>query len=358
MRKHIAYLLCACILSLNLLACGLAGPAGENPNGSQVVRGSGKLVQETRPVSGFHGVSLETLGEMEIQYGDQESLRIEAEDNLIQYFQVRVENGVLKIGGEDKLSLDPTLPVKFFVTVKALDRIEASSLGSIWAHALEAENFAIRLSSAGNVVVEALKAGRVDLVVGSLGTLQVGRLEAGQLDVQLSSSGNLEIDTGLVGELKVLLTNLGSLKASNLDTVQGAQGGSLEVKVESSGSVELGALSADTAEFRLASIGGVSIRTLNTGRLQAWVEGSGDLAIGAGQVGEQIVTLSSLGSYQAGALACDRAEVKISGSGSAEIQATQLIQGELSSIGHLRYKGSPVVEVSATGTGQVEQVTP
>jgi hypothetical protein len=49
---------------------------------AEFVRGSGKITSEARPVQNVHGVALTTMGELAITQGDQESLRVEAEDNL------------------------------------------------------------------------------------------------------------------------------------------------------------------------------------------------------------------------------------------------------------------------------------
>jgi hypothetical protein len=56
------------------------------------VRGSGNVVEETREVSGVSGVELATLGTLHVEIGESESLRIEAEDNLLEYIETDVRN--------------------------------------------------------------------------------------------------------------------------------------------------------------------------------------------------------------------------------------------------------------------------
>ena len=52
------------------------------------VRGSGRVSERSIRYAGITGVHLATLGELEIQLGDTEELRIEADDNLLEHFEV------------------------------------------------------------------------------------------------------------------------------------------------------------------------------------------------------------------------------------------------------------------------------
>ena len=62
--------------------------------GGKKVRGSGDVVSEEFPVDGITGVNLATIGKLYIELGDEEKLIIEAEDNLMEYFEIDVHRGV------------------------------------------------------------------------------------------------------------------------------------------------------------------------------------------------------------------------------------------------------------------------
>ena len=81
----------------------------------QGIPGSGRVVEETRQVSGFTGIELATFGDLHIQVGEKEELRIEAEDNLIEHFVVSVHAARLKIETQPGVSLRPTKPVNFYL---------------------------------------------------------------------------------------------------------------------------------------------------------------------------------------------------------------------------------------------------
>ncbi len=358
MKNKVLLLFWAGMLLLGLLSCSISGAPPQPAAGAQsVVRGSGRLAEETRPVSGIHAVNLATIGELEIVFGEREELRVKAEDNLLPLFQSTVSGGVLTIESAGPHGLEPARPVKFFLTVKELDSLEASSLGDIRVSEVETGSFTARLSSSGKVTMGALKAGKVNLVVSSLGSLERDRLEAGRLEVDISGSGSLGIKAGQVQDLEARLTSLGSLAAGGLDMPEGSQG-RLRVELSGSGSLELGDLHAASASLSLGSIGEAVIESLHAGSLLVQVDGSGSLQIHSGKVSEQRVTLTSLGGYQAGKMECDRAEVKITGSGSAEVHVSQYLKAELENIGWLRYTGSPQVDQVVSGSGGVEQAAP
>ena len=84
-RSHLALVMAVFLLSsLGCFCCGInfGGPRVAWPWG---LRGSGRMAEEERPVSGIIGVDLATFGDLTIEVGEQEGLSIEAEDNLIPY---------------------------------------------------------------------------------------------------------------------------------------------------------------------------------------------------------------------------------------------------------------------------------
>ncbi len=183
-------------LTLLLLLCGATLSACVVTVGD-TVRGSGNVISEDRPVSGITGVALTTVGELTIEMGDQESLRIEAEDNLLQYFQTTVSGGVLTIETEPGVNLRPKEAIHYYLTVETLE--------------------SIRTSSSGNVSAPTLDTGQLTIEIASSGERRIGvALEADSLEVRLSSSGRLGIGGGQVAAQDVKLSSSGDYEAGDL----------------------------------------------------------------------------------------------------------------------------------------------
>ena len=115
------------------------------------IRGCGDVVSETYRVKGFSAVSLSTCGDLHIEVGDRESLRVVAQENLHRHFDIEVSGETLKIKTRRRVSLSPTKRVEFLLTVKELDTIFLSGSGNVFAPDLEADQFLVGVSGSGDV---------------------------------------------------------------------------------------------------------------------------------------------------------------------------------------------------------------
>lgn len=194
------------LTSLILLACSITAPLGLG----STVRGSGNVIEESRTVSGVNGVELATFGNLTIEIGDSESLRIEAEDNLMEHIEVEVRSGKLRIGTQGNVRLDATRPVNYYLTVTGLDTIEISSSGDIQAPDLEAERFSINISSSGDLEIGVLNADTLDVSISSSGNLDIAGGQVQSQDVTISSSGNYTAPDLVSAEADVRLSSSGS----------------------------------------------------------------------------------------------------------------------------------------------------
>ncbi len=229
------------LATLVLSACSIGN--------ARTVRGSGNVVEETREVSDVSGVNLATIGHLTIEVGDTESFRIEAEDNLLEYFETGVRGGKLRIETQNNVRLETTKPVRYYLTVTGLDTLEISSAGNIEAPDLEAEQFSITISSAGNLEMGDLEADTLTVKISSSGDVTMGALNAETLEVDIGSTGNLDIGGG---EVK-----------------------SQDINIGSTGNYTAQDLASDEAEVRLSSAGSATIWVLDN--LKANLSSSGDL---------------------------------------------------------------------------------
>ncbi|MGD8475232.1 MAG: DUF2807 domain-containing protein [Anaerolineae bacterium] len=149
----------------------------------KLVVGSGNVIKESRPVSGFRAVELAGPGELFIQQGQEESLRVEAEDNLIQYFTSEVVDGTLKIGLRGRVGMNTKQTMRFYVTAKHLDTIIVSSLATVTASALETAQLTVRVGDGGRVKIETLMADRLVVHVDGLSSLSIASGEVGEQDL-------------------------------------------------------------------------------------------------------------------------------------------------------------------------------
>ena len=142
-KRGFAPALAVLLLAIACLPCALVG--------WPIVRGSGNVVEEEVDVSGFNAVELACSGDLTIVLGDEEGLRIEAEDNLIAYMDIRVEGDTLRIGYKPAVWLLNTRPVRFYVTAKSLDTVLLAGSGDITAPDMEGDRVSVRISGSGDI---------------------------------------------------------------------------------------------------------------------------------------------------------------------------------------------------------------
>lgn len=213
------------------------------------VQGSGHVISEERSVQDITGVNLATIGTLYIEFGNEEKLIIEAEDNLIDYFRTRVRGGTLTIETRRNTNLDCRKPLKYHLTVRDLSRISISSSGDIFAPDIDAGRFTVNVSSSGDLEMGDLRADLLRVNISSSGDVQIGNLNASAADVSISSSGSLHIAGGQVEEQDITVSSSGSYHAGDLESARA------RVRVSSSGNVHI--YVTDELDVVLSSSGSV-----------------------------------------------------------------------------------------------------
>ena len=202
------------ILSLSVLA--LAGAIAQEKK-KETLEGNGKMVTRDVAVSSFETLKASGFYELKLSQDNRETVKIEADENLHEYFTVRNEGNQLvidmkKLEGKNFKSKSK---MKVYVTFKKLKQMELSTIGNVTSEKqLSFEDLEMKNKSVGNV----------DL-----------KLNARKLDLQNTSVGNLTL-SGRADEAKVKNTGVGELEAGNFVVqnmnIENTGVGSAEVNAE------------------------------------------------------------------------------------------------------------------------------
>lgn len=187
---------------LSALGAVLSGCVGGNWSYTPAVKGSGHVVSEARPVSQFDRVAVSGSGSLSIVQGDQESLTIEADDNLLPLIQSEVTNGLLKIGPEH-VNVRPTKTIRYRLQVKHLKELSLSGSLEAEAKSLTSDRLLIRISGSGRI--------------------RLPRLQAKELEVRVSGSGDIQL-AGKVDHQRVEISGSGSYRAGDCESQEAAVG--------------------------------------------------------------------------------------------------------------------------------------
>jgi len=192
--------------------------------------GSRRVVTEDIKVSDFDQINFSTIGELTITQGDRESLTIEAESNVMSRITTAVRGATLYIEMKSGIwNVVPTKPVRYDLTVKELNSLDLSGVGTVYAGAIDTDRLDLDMSGAGKVIIRSLT--------------------AGILEVEHSGAGKCEL-AGQVRRQEVHLTGAGEYDAADLE--------SETVEVELSGVGKATVWATEALDIRLSGVGSVS----------------------------------------------------------------------------------------------------
>jgi len=185
----------------------------------RTVRGTGDITTETREVSNFSAVNLGGIGTVVIEFGDKESLTIEAEDNLLPYLESEVDGGTLNLGMRQGVNVVPTQAIFYHLTVRSLEEIGVSGLGNIDLPRVEDTQLAIRVSGGGNIDIEELQAKNLDVRISGLGDINIDGGSVAEQDIDISGGGNYNARELASEVTNVSISGLGNANVWANDTL-------------------------------------------------------------------------------------------------------------------------------------------
>jgi hypothetical protein len=175
--------------------------------------GSGRIVKETREVNSFDAIESSGAFHIYLSQGDEESLVLEADDNLMQYIETSVRGGKLYLETQG-IGFSRAI-LRAHITVRDLEAIKASGAVKITGETpIDFNRLKISVGGAADIDLE---------VFGDL------------MEVKVNGAGKIYL-TGEVEKMGIKLSGASKLKAETLYTrfmdvdISGA--GSANVNVE------------------------------------------------------------------------------------------------------------------------------
>lgn len=189
------------------------------------IKGSGKLITETRQVSNFDRIVLSGMGEVVVTQGASESLSIETDDNVMKHIKAEVKNGTLTLGFEDGYSLILPSRLVFSVGVDDLTGVSISGSGDVESDRIETGRLDVTVSGSGDVQFTTLTADEVKAMISGSGEISLGGEVAVQ-DISISGSGKYLAGDVCSPSVKVSVSGSGNATVCATDTLDSNISGS------------------------------------------------------------------------------------------------------------------------------------
>jgi hypothetical protein len=171
--------------------------------------------EETRSVSGYHGVSTGGSFMVHVKIDGTESLRLKGDADDLRKIETIVENGVLKIRlpKEEERRHEYIGRVDVYVTAKSLSSVSLGGSGSIDVDgvvkgedvkvsmggsgniraAVESNNLTVSIAGSGNIDLQG-KADVSHISIAGSGNLKAADLKVNEADISIAGSGDIRME--------------------------------------------------------------------------------------------------------------------------------------------------------------------
>lgn len=185
--------------------------ANAQKSNRETVEGNGNTVSRDVAVSSFEKLKASGVYELKLVQGDKEAVKIEADENLQQYFNVTNDGQALVIDMKalKNVNLRNKGRMRVYVTFKNLKELDISTVGSVDAEKeLSFADLEIKNASVGKVDLR-LSANTVKLKNSSVGKVVLAG-KAQSADFRNSGVGSLDAGSFVVQTLNIENSGVGS----------------------------------------------------------------------------------------------------------------------------------------------------
>lgn len=189
------------VAALVLSACGFVLPRG--------VIGSGKVVSESRAVSGYNKVDLSGVGDLAIDVNGSEALTVEADDNILPLIETEVRGDTLHIGFKDRTLVQRATRLRYALSAKQLNGLTVSGAGNVNASNVDSPSMEVVTSGAGRIIMSG-KATNQTITSSGVGSFEGENLLGETASVSMSGVGRAIVNASK--SLDVNISGAGSVE--------------------------------------------------------------------------------------------------------------------------------------------------
>jgi len=219
-------------------------------NSRTKVKGNGNMITKNISTTNYDQIAVSGFFEVELVSGEEGKITLQAEENLVEYIIIKVENNTLKMSIENEVWLNPSRGHKVLITVpfESLTAVSLSGSGDIRSkNKIKAAEFKSTLSGSGDIHLD---------------------IDAKEVTGEVTGSGDMVLK-GKSEEFKCTVTGSGDLNATGLE--------SAIVSAKVTGSGDCSVYCSESLEARVTGSGDISYYG-DPKKKDTKVTGSGDIS--------------------------------------------------------------------------------
>lgn len=222
------------LIFMLLVAVFVVGKRSCHFNGFGIA-GSGPIKTEMRSVHGFHAVSLDIAGDVEVRLGDY-NVEVQAQENLLPLLMTEVKNGTLRIYFDESVSYSENINI--IVTAPAFDGFYLGGSGEIKVlDAIESDKMDISIGGSGEVIIPQASFNELECSISGSGEIELGGT-CNKAELEVSGSGEVIAKDMTFNELRTSVSGSGNVSAHVIQLLDAAVSGSGDVFYSGSPTVE------------------------------------------------------------------------------------------------------------------------
>lgn len=195
----------------------------------RTVYGNNHVVKKERDAGNFSGLRVSSGIDVYLKQTDDESIVVEADENLHEYIQTEIRDGILNVYTE--ANIREAEMKRVYVTMRDINSLKTTSAGDIIGETpVKTEKLELSATSAGDIKLE---------------------VYAKEIEANISSSGDVTL-TGEVDILDATLSSAGDLNAFGLEVREA------EVSASSAGDADISV--SERLRARASSAGDINYR--------------------------------------------------------------------------------------------------
>lgn len=232
---------------------------------AQRVKGNGNVQTQERNVENFSGVKNACSADIYISKGESGSIKVVADENLLDYISTKVENGILVI--DTKGNIWNSTKMEVYLTMNNIMSLQMNGSGDVYcSDPISGTNVDVRMSGSGDLKAE-LEVKNMDLAISGSGDAKFSGVR-GNLEISISGSGDVEAS-------KLQLENCSATINGSGEIDLGGSTENLALKISGSGDINAYNLKSVNVIVNSSGSGDVVINVIE--KLQANLNGSGDI---------------------------------------------------------------------------------
>lgn len=154
------------------------------------MEGNGKIESEYRVVADFNSIENNTSFDIKISYNANTEIRVDADENLLEYINTTVRDGKLVIDSDNDQCIKSYGSVLVNIQIPELEGVELNGSGSIDIYSFNCTNFTVRNTGSGDIEIRELSADKVNTALTGSGDVYLDGT-AGETSFSVSGSGDI-----------------------------------------------------------------------------------------------------------------------------------------------------------------------